>query len=178
MGIAEPDEPRPPCSGFRDTTLRAVRQCLSAGREENYISCVGQFLRIWGHMLEHVGYTCEAMSIGEMHALGDTREEEDRHRLMQRTMQSPLAATSGEVGETPTTSSTCPSAPSRGLREEGLTAEDRAIMHACEQDETWQTIRQMRGSAKEKFLTCLCILVQEVVGDAPAMERFRYWARR
>ena len=41
-------------------------------------------------------------------------------------------------------------------REEDLSPEDKAIMEACEKNETWQTIKRMKGSAKEKFLTCLC----------------------
>ena len=63
-------------------------------------------------------------------------------------------------------------------REEDLSAEDRAIMEACENDETWQTIKRMRGSAKEKFLTCLCVMIQEVVEDLACAARFRGWARR
>ena len=43
-----------------------MRRCLSAGGEENYGSFVGQFLRIRGHMLENIGYTCEAMSVVEV----------------------------------------------------------------------------------------------------------------
>ena len=65
----------------------------------------------------------------------------------------------------------------KGLREEELTAEDSAIMDACEQDETWQTVRQMRIYQGE-FLTCLCILVQEVVEEPQTAQRFRGWARR
>ena len=70
---------------------------------------------------------------------------------------------------------TQPAPPSRG--EENLTAKDRAIMDACENDETCQTIRSMRGSTREKFLTCMCILVQEVVED-PAMTASKMGGRR
>ena len=50
---------------------------------------MGQFLRILGHMLEDIGYICEAMtmSVGEVEASSHTREEEDNNSLMQRTMQ-------------------------------------------------------------------------------------------
>ena len=57
-------------------------------------------------------------------------------------------------------------------REMDLLAEDRAIMEACENDETWQAIKRMRGSAKEKFLTCLCIMIQEVVEDPACAARW------
>ena len=36
----------------------------------------------------------------------------------------------------------------------------------------------MRGSTKEKILTCLCILVQDVVEDPQTMARCQNWARR
>ena len=112
----------------RERRLRALKRCLAAGGEENYVSRVGQFLRIPGHMLEDIGYTFEAMSVGEVEASSHTREEEDNYSLMQRTMQASPGETSGEVeGDAPTTSNACPTASSTGLREEDLTVEDRIL---------------------------------------------------
>ena len=52
MGVAEPEEEHPRCSGFSEARLEAVRGCLAAGGEADYINRVGQFLRILSHMLE------------------------------------------------------------------------------------------------------------------------------
>ena len=49
-------------------------------------------------------------------------------------------------------------------------------MRACEEDETWQTLRGMRQRTKNKFLTCVCIMVQEEVEDLQQACRFRNWA--
>ena len=38
-------------------------------------------------------------------------------------------------------------------------------MLACEADETWTTLRNLRPEAKQKLLSAVCILVQEVVKD-------------
>ena len=66
----------------------------------------------------------------------------------------------------------------RGTREEKLTAKDIAIMLACECDETWQTLRNMRPDARRKLLSAVRILVQEVVEDNGLTERFRNWEKR
>ena len=64
----------------------------------------------------------------------------------------------------------------RGTREEKLSTEDIAdiaIMLACERDETWTTLSSMRPEAKQKLLSAVCILVQEVVEDNGFTERFK-----
>ena len=160
--------------------MEAVRRYALAGRDTNYFNRVGQFLRILGHLLEDVGYTCEAMPAGGGNDVTHTREEEaDNSYLMQRHLDPNQPSSSGSLAGG--------SSPAGGrvtatrhaiLREEDLSAEDRTIMEACENDETWQTIKRMRGNAKDKFLTCLCVMIQEVVEDPACAARFRGWARR
>ena len=163
MGVADRGEELPRCSGFSATKLEAVRDCLAAGGwPENYIARVeGGTVpsNILGHMLEDVGYTCEARQLGEEHAATHTQEEEKNTSLMQRTVSASRPPTNEPVERE--TDMTAPSnarsePPSRGLRGEDLSVADRAIMDACENDETWQTIRLMRGSTKENCLTALC----------------------
>ena len=55
MGVAEPGEEPPRCSGFSTSRLQAVRQYFSAGGDANYIVRV----------LEDIGYTCKAGHAGE-----------------------------------------------------------------------------------------------------------------
>ena len=110
-----------------------------------------------------------------------TKEEDtDRNCLMQKQLDPNLPSSSGAITEgASTTRASAPSTTRRGiLREGALSAEDRAIMEACENDETWQTIKHMRWNAKGKFLTCLCIMIQEVVENPECAERFSGWARR
>ena len=46
-------------------------------------------------------------------------------------------------------------------------------MLACECDETWHTLCNMRPEAKKKLLPTVCILVQEVMEDKGLAERFK-----
>ena len=68
----------------------------------------------------------------------------------------------------------------RLTREEDLLQEDIAIaiMLACDADETWKTLRSLRPEAKQKVLSAICVLVQEVVEDNGLATRFKDWARR
>ena len=108
-----------------------------------------------------------------------TREEEGDHNyLMQRQLDPNLPSFSGShTGGASPTGGGAPATRSAILREE-LSAEGRAIMEACENDETWQTSKRMRGNGKDKFLTCLCVMIQEVVEDLDCAARFRGWAER
>ena len=163
MGVAEADEEAPRCSGFSEARLEAVRQYFSAGGDTNYINRVGQFLRILGHLLGDVGYTCEAMLAGGGSDTVHTREPEgDNSYLMQRPFDPNQPSSSTlPARERPPSGSAASATQHAPLGEEDLSPEGRAIMEACEKDGTWQTINRMRGSAKEKFLTCLCVMIQE-----------------
>ena len=45
-------------------------------------------------------------------------------------------------------------------------------MAACEAEEAWQTLRKMRPEAKQKFMSAVCILVQEIAEDNGLCERY------
>ena len=106
-----------------------------------------------------------------------TREPEgDNSYLMQQPLDPNQPSSSRlPAGERPL-SGIAASATQNAILKKDLSPEDS--MEACEKDETWQTIKRMRGSAKEKFLTCLCIMIREVVEDPSCAERFQGWARR
>ena len=117
---------------------------------------------------------------GEPTDASHTREEEADHSyLMQRRLDPNLPSSSGSpAGGSSPAGGGVSATRNAILREEDLSVEDRAIMEACENDETWQTIKRMRGNAKEKFLTCLCVLIQEVVEEPACAARFRGWTWR
>ena len=102
----------------------------------------------------------------------DAGEEEGETGLMQ------TADSRRRAEETGTSSRTRPMTPSRGVREEELTPEDLAIMAACEADETWQTLRNMKPDTKQKFMSAVCILAQEIVEDNGMSARYQNWAKR
>ena len=62
--------------------------------------------------------------------------------------------------------------------EQDLTPAARAIMAACEADETWRALRSLRPEGKQKLLSALCVLIQEVVEDNGLSKRFEGWAMR
>ena len=65
----------------------------------------------------------------------------------------------------------------RGMLGEELTPENMAIMAACEAGEAWQTLRNMRPDTEQKFMSAICILVQEIVEDNGFCERNKIWAK-
>ena len=87
-------------------------------------------------------------------------------------------STTTRADKAATSSNAAPASGNGGLREEDVMAEDVAVMAFCENDETWQTLRRMRLQTRSKFLTCVCVIVQEVLGDPSLANRFCNWARR
>ena len=104
---------------------------------------LGQFLRVVGHLLEDVGFLCELQGQSAEGICGSEttgEAEEGRESAMMQTTDS----TRRRVGERASTAIESPgSHPTerRGTRQEELSAEDIAIMFACERDETWNTLR-------------------------------------
>ena len=175
MGVAEKREPTPQASGFSRLRLKEVRSCLASGGAQHVMVRVGLFLRVMGQLLGEVGLLCELHGqdggIVEVEQ-EDAGEEAEEMGLMQ------TADSRRRTEEAGTSSRAEPRPTSRGVREEELTKEGLAIMAACEADEAWQTLRSMRPATKQKFMSAVCILVQEIVEDNGLSVRYHNWAKR
>ena len=93
MWVAEEGEHAPRSSG-----LEEVRDCLEVG--QGYaLNRIGQFLRIVGHLLEDVGYTCELRghNMGEEDTTRATREEGEDSTFMQTSSSARRKSTGDEA---------------------------------------------------------------------------------
>ena len=152
MGVAEETEPLPRSSKFSSTYGRGAIVPFKWG-EANLIVRLGQFLRVVGHLLEDVGYLCELREPGVQHSDKDGGEEVT---LMQAfgAPQPDRGRDSSSPGE------------AMSIRGKDLTAEELAIL------------RTPCPEGKDKLLSALCVLIQEVVEDNDLNERFKGWAKR
>ena len=153
MGVTEETEPTPRRSGFSLVRMEEVQACLAGWGDINFV--------------EDVGHACE---LREMRSERPEQPEKEETGFMQ---------THGGTGTTGRGDRSPPQGqePARGT---ALTAEERAIMAACNADETWRAMRSLSPEGKDKLLSALCVLIQDVVDveDNGLSHRFQGWAKQ
>ena len=129
--------------------------------DANLIARLGQFLCVVGHLLEDVGYLCELREPGARHpgeevGLMQASGAQQPNRGRDSSSPGDATSTTGNV----------------------LTTEERAIMAACNADETWRVLGALSPEGKDKLLAALCVMIQAVVEDNGLNERFKGWAKQ
>ena len=163
----------PRASGCRVQRMEKVSSCIVSGGEENIVARLGQFLRITGHLLEEVGYLCELRDYNDGvddHARPQEAEEGEEEMAMMQTSNS-RRRTNERRRPSSSPGPQDDRTEHRPRREEELSQEEVAIMLACEADETWQALRNLRPEAKQEMLSAICILVQEILEDNGRVRR-------
>ena len=161
MGVAEETEPTPRRSGFSLVRIEEVQACLASGGDTNVVARLRQFLRVMRHLLGDVGHACE------LRETRSGRPEEPEGDETGFTLTPGGTGTAGRGDPSPPQGQE----PARGT---ALTVEEAV----CNADETWRALRSLSPEGKDKLLSALCVLIQEVVEDNGFSQRFQGWAKR